>query len=61
MKFGLPVVHNNDCLILILGHCSSFRVGVESVLASTDLSLFKCTVNKELQTLITPHSKVLCE
>ena len=61
MKFGLPVAPISGCLILSLGHCSAFRVGVESVLASTDLSLFKCTVNKELQTLTTPYSKVLCE
>ena len=60
MKFGLAVAHNSGCLNLLLEHWSSFPVGAESILFTTFVSLFKCTVNKEIETLVTPHSKVLC-
>ena len=60
MKFGLAVAHNSGCLNLLLEHWSSFRVRVASISFSTFVSLFKCTVHKDIETLVTPHSKVLC-
>ena len=60
MKFGLAVVHNSGCLRFLLGHWSSFHFSIEGVLVSRFVPTFKCTVNKKLETLITLHSKVLC-
>ena len=59
MKFGLAVAHNSGCLNLLLEHWSSFCVRVASISFSTFVSLFKCTVHKDSETLVTPHSKVL--
>ena len=60
-KFGVVIAANSSCLHLDLDLSSSFRFGVVSVLLSRFDAPFKCTADKELQTLITPHSKVLCD
>ena len=60
MKFDMTVAHNSGCLNLLLEHWSSFRVRVASISFSTFVSLFKCTVHKDIEKLVTPHSKVLC-
>ena len=60
MRFGGIVAPSSGCLSLTLGPCSSFSFEVVSVLLSRFDSLFKCTVNKKLQTLTTPCSNVLC-
>ena len=59
MKFGVGITPYSSCISLILGHRSCFSFGVEKVLVLRFVCPFKCTVEKQLQTLITPHSKVL--
>ena len=60
MKFGVLVATNSGSLCISLGLCSSFSFGVVSILLLRFCSPFKCTVDKKLQTLITPYSNVLC-
>ena len=59
MIFGVGIAPNSGCTSLLLGHCCSFSFGAEKVLVPRFVRPFKCTVEKQLQTLITPHSKVL--
>ena len=60
MKLGVLVAANGGSLCISLGLCNSFSFGVVSILLFRFCSLFKCTVDKKLQTLITPYSNVLC-
>ena len=60
MKFGVLIAANSGCLSLVLWHCSSFSFSIENVLVSRFVPHSKCTVSKELLTLITPHWKMLC-
>ena len=60
MKLGRLVAPDSGCLNPILWHSRSFRFGAENVLVFRFTPLIKCTVDRTLQTLITPHSKVLC-
>ena len=59
MKLGVVIAANSVTVSLNLGRCSSFRFCLVSVLLLRFVP-FKCTGEKYLQTLITPHSKVLC-
>ena len=61
MKFGVIVATNSGWLSLTLGPCSSFSFALVSVLLSRFDPLFKGTVDNKLETLITPHSKVLSD
>ena len=61
MKFGENIAPNSSCLSPTLGAISCFSFGVESILLSSFRSPFKCTVDKELETLITLHSNMLCD
>ena len=60
MKFGVNVATNSACAHLSLGLCSLFTFGVGNLLLHRFDAPFKCTVDKRLQMLITPHSNVLC-
>ena len=60
MKLGVVIAANSVTVSLNLGRCSSFRFCLVSVLLLRFVPPFKCTGEKNLQTLITPHSKVLC-
>ena len=48
MTFGGIVAPNSGCLSLTLGLCSTFSLGVVSVLLSRFDAPSKCTVNKTL-------------
>ena len=60
MKFWVIVGTNSDCVSLSLGLGSLFTFGVGCFLLHRFDGPFKCTVDKRLQTLITPYSNVLC-
>ena len=60
MKLGVLVAADSSSLCIILGLCSSFSFGVGSILLLRFCSPFKCTVDKKLQTLVTPYSNALC-
>ena len=59
MKFGVGITPNSGCISLSLGYRSSLSFGAAKVLVPRSVRPFKCTVEKQLQTLITSHSKVL--
>ena len=61
MKFGVGIAANSRYLSLVFGHGNSFSFGVENVSSLKMSPPFKCTVDKKLLTLITSHSKVLCD
>ena len=60
MKFCVNVATNSNCVSLSLGLCSLFTFGVGSLLLHRFDAPFECTVDKKLQTLITPQSNMLC-
>ena len=61
IKLGTPIAPDSGYLNLILWHCSSFKFSAENILVFRFTPQFKCTVDKKVQMLITPHSKVLCD
>ena len=60
MRFGGIVAPKSGCVRLTLGPCSSLSFGVVSVLLSRFGSLFKCTADNNLSTLIIPYPNVVC-
>ena len=60
IKFDVNIAPDIGSLSLSLWHCSSFSFVTGIVLVSRFETSFKCTADRILQTLITPHTKVLC-
>ena len=60
IKFGSLITPDSDSFSLTLHHCSSFSFGIANVYNHQISSPFKRTVDIKLETLITPHLKVLC-
>ena len=61
IKFGSLIAPDSDSLNLTLHNCSSFSFGIANVYNHQISSPFKRTVDEKLVTLITLHSKVLCD
>ena len=60
MKLGVLVAANSGSICISLGLYSSFSFGVVSIFLLRFCPPFKCTVDKKLETRITPYSNVLC-
>ena len=60
MKICVNIATSSDCVNLNLGACSLISFGVGCLMVARFYVPFKCTVDKKLQTLITPYTNVLC-